>query len=228
VLRGLLYLLRYPSLAVPGQVLDLDFAPEATGDDALSSLVSVILTVLGGVTVVLSCASYRRFLRGARRMWRFPAPPATNRIWLHRYLFWSLAGAVLAFAFSPTTTMFWQGFPIFHAAVLVAVLFVDSVGRSRRRSLLHRSLLRRSIAAYVVLMLVMVCVIGLASPMYRPPGPQPPPGQPPDRDDYWNRMRYDHPMFHDLELLDRCRVVVDPVYGGWPDSFPEPETSESP
>jgi len=223
VLRGLLYLLRYPSLAVPGQVLDLDFAPEATGDEAWSSLVAVILTVLGGVTVVLSCASYRRFLRGARRMLRHPVRRETNRTWLYRYLFWTLAGALLAFAFSPTTTMFWQGFPIFHAAVLVVVLFVDSAGRSRRRSLV-----RRMTAAYAVLMLVMVCVIGLASPMYRQPGPQPPPGPPPDRDDYWNRMRYDHPMFHDLELLDRCRVVVDTEFGGWPDSFPEPETSESP
>jgi hypothetical protein len=77
--------------------------------------------------------------------------------------------------------------------------------------------------AYAVLTLVMVCVIGLASPLYRPPGPRPLPGPPPDRDDYWIRLRSDHPMFHDLELLDRCRVVVDPEFGGWLDSFPDPE-----
>jgi hypothetical protein len=218
VLRGLLYLLRYPSLAVPGQVLDLDFAPDTTGDDALSSMIAAGLTVLGGLTVVLSCASYRRFLRGSRRMWRRPTRPMTDRVWLYRYLYWSLAGTLLAFAFSPTTTMFWQGFPIFHAAVLVTVLFVITVERSRRRRLVHRLL-----TTYAALSLATLCVIGFAGPLFRLPGPPPPPGPPPDRDDYWNRMHYDHPMFHDYELLDRCRVIIDPEYGGWPDSFPDPE-----
>jgi len=29
-------------------------------------------------------------------------------------------------------------------------------------------------------------------------------------------------MFHDLKLFDRCRVMIDPEYGQWPDSFPDP------
>ncbi len=224
VVRGVLHLLRYPSLALPRQVLDLDMSPETAGDDLVSSMVGSILVVLGVFTVLLPCASYRRLLRRSRLLWQRPASAMSERAWLRRYLYLSLAGGLLAFAFSPTTTMFWQGFPVFHAAVLATVLFVMAVGRSR-----HRRRVRRWTSAYAVVTVVVVCVVAVASPLFRPVGPRPPPGPPPvDRDDYWQRMRHDHPMFHDLELLDRCRVVIDPEYGSWPDSFPDPSSPAFP
>jgi len=218
VLHGLMYLLRYPSLAVPSQLLDLDFEPARYAIGGVSSAIAAILTVVGGVTVLLSGASYWRFLRHPKRMWQNSKLTAVGACsWLRRYVFWTLAGTLIAFAVSPTTIMFWQGFPIFHAAVLVVVLYVATVARSR-----HRLRMRRLVACYVLVSLVVVCAVGVAGPLFRPPGLPPPPGPPPTEDDYWNRMRYDHPMFHDLKLFDRCRVMIDPEYGQWPDSFPDP------
>jgi hypothetical protein len=216
VLRGLLYLLRYPSLAVTGEVLDLDFYPNAPGYDSVSDAIATVVRVIGGLTILLSCASYRRILRRPRQMWSRPIPSIGDRAWLRRYLFWTLSGAVCAFAFSPTTVMFWQGFPVMHAAVLVTVLFIVSVDRSQ-----HVRRLRGLLTGYAVLSLVVVCVLGVASHLFRPPG-APPAGPRPPREDYWNRMTYDHQMFHDLKLMERCRVIVDPEYGTWPNSFPDP------
>ncbi len=166
-LRGLMYLLRYSSLALPSRVYDLDLAPEGSADDAVSSVLRVILVVLGWVTVLLPVMAYRRFLRAPRVLWRRQPPTMSRRQWLRRYAFWTLAGAVVAFAISPTSVMFWQGFPVFHVAVLPPLLFVQALLRSRPVAG------RRAVAAVVVTVLAVTALIGWASPMFRSPGPAP-------------------------------------------------------
>jgi hypothetical protein len=214
-LRGLMYLLRYPSLALPGRVYELDLAPGSSVDDAASSALQIILVGLGWVTVLLPVVAYRRFLRAPHLLWRRQHPTPGRRLWLRQYAFWTLAGAVAAFAISPTSVMFWQGFPIIHVAVLPVVLFVEALLRSRR------VVPGRRVAAIAIAVVLAVnLVICWASPMFRAPGTL--------RADatgseakFVRRLSADHPMFHDLDLHERCGlVVVD--QGGWmPDLWRE-------
>jgi hypothetical protein len=208
LLRGLVYLLRYSSLALPERVYELDLAPDASADDAASAVLRVLLVALGWATVLLPALAYRRFLRAPRVLWRRPPPTVGRRQWLRRYAFWTLAGAVAAFAISPTSVMFWQGFPVFHAAVLPVVVFVQALQRSGR---IVAS--RRAVAAVVGTVLAVNCLICWSSPMFRPPGPLREGGSGTEAS-FVRLLASDHPMFHDLRLHERCGlVVVD--QGGW-------------
>lgn len=208
LLRGLVYLLRYSSLALPGRVLQLDLAPDTGADDGVSFALRVLLVALGWVTVLLPVLAYRRFLRAPRVMWRCQPPAVGHRQWLRRYAFWTLAGAVFAFAVSPTSVMFWQGFPVVHVAVLPVVFFLQALLRSGRLVVG-----RRLAVAVVAAVLAVNLLIAWASPMFRPPGPL--------RDhasgneaSFVRWLAADHPMFHDLGLVERCGLVVVGE-GGW-------------
>ena len=217
-LRGLMYLLRYPSLALPSRVYDLDLVRDGSADDTLFSALQVILVGLGWITVLLPVVAYRRFLRGPRVLWRRQPTEVGHRQWLHRYVFWTLAGAVVAFAISPTSVMFWQGFPVFHVAVLPVVLFVQAVLRSGRVVAG-----RRAVAAVVGTVLAVNVLIGWASPMFRPSGPLRSGGSGTEAS-FVRRLWADHPMFHDLGLHERCGLVVV-GQGGWmPDLWRERQT----
>jgi len=208
LLRGLVYLLRYASLALPGRVLELDLAPDSSADDAASSVLRAALVVLGWATVLLPLLAYRRFLRAPRALVRRQPPDIGRRQWLRRYAFWTLAGAVVAFAISPTTVMFWQGFPVVHVAVLPVVLLVEGLLRS------GRLVVGRAVAvAAIAAVLAVNGLIAWASPMFRAPGPL--------REDatgteasFVRLLAADHPMFHDLGLVERCGLVVVDE-GGW-------------
>jgi hypothetical protein len=215
MLRGLIYLLRYSSLALPERVYELDLAPGATADDLASAVLRVLLVALGWLTVLLPVLAYRRFLGAPRALWRRLPAAVGDRQWLRRYALWTLAGAMVAFAVSPTSVMFWQGFPVVHAAVLPVVLFAEALVRSGRIVAG-----RRALVAAVATMLAVNALIGWASPMFRAPGPLRA-GASGTEASFVRRLSADHPMFHDLGLHDRCGlVIVD--QGGWmPDLWRE-------
>jgi hypothetical protein len=98
---------------------------------------------------------------GPRALWRRQAPTVGHRQWLRQYLFWTLAGAVAAFAISPTSVMFWQGFPVLHVAVLPVVLFVQALLRSGRLAVGRRTAV--AVASVVLAVNALVC---FASPMF--------------------------------------------------------------
>jgi hypothetical protein len=212
-LRGVVYLLRYPSLALPGRVYELDLAPGSSVDDSVSSALQIVLVGLGWVTVLLPVVAYRRFLKVPRILWRRQRPTPGRRLWLRQYAFWTLAGAVVAFAISPTSVMFWQGFPVFHVAVLPVVLFVQALLRSGRLAVG-----RRTAAAMVAAVLAVNGLIGWASPMFRPPGPLRTGGSGTEAS-FVRRLSANHPMFHDLGLLERCGLVIVDEGGWMPDIF---------
>ena len=221
MLRGLIYLLRYSSLALPERVYEIDLAPDATADDPASAVLRVLLVALGWLTVLLPVLAYRRFLRAPRAPWRRLPAAVGDRQWLRRYALWTLAGAMIAFAVSPTSVMFWQGFPVVHAAVLPVVLFAEALVRSGR--IVPR---RRALVGAVVTVLAVNALIGWASPMFRAPGPLRP-GASGTEASFVRRLSVDHPMFHDLGLHERCGLaIVD--QGGWmPDLFRERPTERS-
>jgi hypothetical protein len=214
-LRGLIYLLRYTSLALPERVWELDLAPGSSADDAVSSALQILLVGLGWVTVLLPVVAYRRFLRSPRALWRRQAPTVGHRQWLRQYLFWTLAGAVAAFAISPTSVMFWQGFPVLHVAVLPVVLFVQALMRSGRLAVGRRTAV--AVASVVLAVNALVC---FASPMFRPPGPLRADATGTEAS-FVRRLAADHPMFHDLGLCERCGLVVVGEGGWMPDLWRE-------
>ena len=216
-LRGVMYLIRYPSLALPRQVYELDILPGTAGDDVASSVLSLALVGLGWLTLLVPLWAYRRFLRRAHGLWRRRAWPANDRVWLGGYLLWSLVGGALAFAASPTSVMFWQGFPAFHVAVLVTTWVVGVVGRTRIGPAMHGL-----VVGWAVLSLAVACVLGHSSPMFR--RVEPPTTIPTQREmlDSDPRIVADHPMYRDLGIIDRCGLVVVSE-GGWrPDALPPP------
>lgn len=216
-LRGVVYLLRYPSLALPGRVYDLDLDPGATADDAVSTALDALLTGLGWLSLLLPLAAYARFLPRWRTYVAGGAGEVAPRLWLRRYVFLTLAGSLVAFAMSPTSVMFWQGFPVFHAAVLPTVLLVQAALRSTRAPRARRLAFGWAAAALTAGLLV--CG---ASPMLRPPGPlEGGSGRP--RPDHVRRLAADHPMFHDLGLYERSGLVVVEEGGWMPDVFREGE-----
>jgi hypothetical protein len=216
LLRGVLFWLRYASLALPRAAFCLDTsglvgpALVAQAGEYLSPLARLV----GAFTVPIALWANWRLWRRARRgfAWtrRFD-PQAPDRVWLRGAVRWSFVAALLVFCLSPTSIMSWQLLPLFHVAVLPFVLAGSAVlrrGPSRVR--------RLAVGVYLAASLALVLLIAAGSPPYRCGGERcgvrnvtPPP------------LRSDHPLLDDLGIRETCPVVVDEPGGWWPDVLPE-------
>ncbi len=205
LLRGVGYLLRYPSLSFGGTMTEFDFVPVlGNGARWLGPTLGTVATVIGVASALISILAAVWFWRRARRRRSRLALRAGEREWLHGYVVWTLIAALVSFALSPTTIMQWQGFSVLHAAVLPLVLWAGVLLRTRRSGLV-RSLARVHAATAVVLLLGMA----FGSPMYRRGG----------REAAGIVVGEDHPMYHELGILQHTAVTVGPK-GGWtPDVF---------
>ena len=205
MVRGIGYLLRYPSLSFGGTMTEFDFTSVLGREDrVLGPALADIATGLGAASVLASLAAAVWFCRRAWR-WRsrFPAT-AGDRRWLHGYAAWTLVAALVSFALSPTTIMQWQGFSVVHAAVLPLVMWAALLLRTRRRVVAVR-LARVHLAAVTALLLCMA----VASPMYRRGG----------RERVGMIVGEDHRMYHELGILRHTAVTVGQK-GAWlPDVF---------
>src|SRR6185437_11908449 len=101
-------------------------------DRTLALVVQLIVRSIGVVTFVPVALANLWFWR---RIWRrrraLDLHHSTGRRWLQGYVVAVFGAAVIAVALAPTTVMFWQGFAIFHAAVLPPVLWLGVLVRSR-------------------------------------------------------------------------------------------------
>ena len=165
VARGVLYLLRYPSFALGRDITDFDFGPAfgERADAVLTPLVGGLVAVAGVVTVVLALiAMVRLWRRRPKPVFGPLADGAGERAWLVTYVRWSLIAAAASFALSPTTAMSWQGFAVFHAAIVPLVLYGEAALRSRKRVAV-----RRIVIGWSLLTVVVCLAVAIASPMYR-------------------------------------------------------------
>jgi hypothetical protein len=164
MLRGLLYWTKLASLSLASRMLDFDFASAVgTHVDTLLRPTAFLLGMVGHATLSASWWANWRLLRWIRRArpWRLP-PPRTCREWLRRYVGFSLAAAVLAFAVSPTTVMFWQEFVVLAPAALVLIFSTEDLLRSRlRRPTLY------IIVAWCFLVALLIVLTTLGAPAYR-------------------------------------------------------------
>ncbi|HXU45592.1 MAG TPA: hypothetical protein VN783_08705, partial [Thermoanaerobaculia bacterium] len=209
LLRGVSYWLRYSSLSVGGKMANYDFAP-AFGSAAgawLAPLMKIVEVIATATLTVPLLANLRLGRKAVRRGWllRLPAD-ASPRRFLEEYATWTFLAAFVVFCLAPTTFMAWQGFAIFHAAVLPALLWLTALERGR-----HARLVRRGLAAAAGLEIALLLAQAFASPHYRCGG----------RQGLDLALRSDHPMLHELHIVDRCPLPLDQPNGWWPDVLPE-------
>ena len=215
LVRGLIYWLRYASLAVSEKVLRFDFSdflPESGAE--LGRGVSMVLTALLPLTLLVPLLAnrwlWRRYRRRQRWKRRLPAD-ASGRTWLQGYAIWSFLAAVIVFSLSPTTIMMWQGLILLHAAILPVLFWAGALARSRR----HAGRVRRGMWIYAAAEIVLLLLMPLGSTHYRCSGHD-------GSDSYGLALRHDHPMLHDLRIHATCPLPVNDPRGWWPDVLPEP------
>ena len=244
LLRGVLYLLRYSSLSVGGKMGDFDIrrALGPAADRLLRPLFLLLAEGLGGLTVLLPIAAWVRAVRRtrprlwrrtlrfreawpllARRFWRrwrrWPQSPseASDREWLQGYLIWILTAAVIVFALAPTTIMAWQVLILFHAAVLPLVLWLGALSRRPR----FAPRIARGMGVYLGLEVLLVLGFAFATPNYRCGG----------REGLDLALRSDHPMLHELGIVQACPLPLNQPGTWWPDVLPEagqPRSAKTP
>jgi hypothetical protein len=186
LLRGVLYWLKLSSLSFVERMYDLDFTPllGATVGPPCSALAKLLAT-LAGVSLIVTVYLQWRFFRSAWR--RSVARRRTDyrpRTWLRFYVTATCAAALICFALSPTTIMFWQLFVALPASALAMVMAAEVVFRSRFR---HGA--RRVAGLWAAVSATLLLSQAVASPMYRCGGSSP------DESD---------PMFVDLHAKAQC------------------------
>lgn len=196
LLRGLLLWVRFPSLLITPRMQSYDFtALFGPGADAvLVPMATAAAWLVGLASLALPLMALRWLLaRGTRwGSYRVP-PPGGARRWLVRFTLITFAVAAVAFAASPTTPMMWQGFAILPTIVLVLVLWGGIIARS------HWSrLVPRVAAAWLAGALVISLLAAAGAPQYRRGGRQP----------VTTVLRQDHPMLHQLNILNTTSVRV--------------------
>ncbi|MFL6194172.1 MAG: hypothetical protein ACJ75H_08370 [Thermoanaerobaculia bacterium] len=211
LLRGLLYWLRYASLAIAGRMGDFNF-----GDFGPDPWLGPALRVLGqalAVTALLPLlANIRLWRRGKRLLREKLAPGITDRSWLKGYARVCFVAAVIVFSLSPTTLMMWQGLILFHAAILPVVLWLGPLSRTR-----FASRVATGTRVYVAAEILLGIAMALGSLQYRCAGHT-------GDDSFGFPLPYDHPMFHELKIQETCPWPIDPAKTWWPDVLPRPSS----
>ena len=169
--RGVVYWIRYGSLAVSGTISCLDYG-HLVGE-GFNRLLAPLLTgtsqALYYLTLPVAVLANYRLWWGPRKLWHGPLPwwrhryepTDTDRTWLVGVIRWSFVAALVVFGLSPVTIMSWHPLALFHIAVLPLVMVA---GELVRRS--PRALVVRGVVLYALLSVVMVAATALGSAMF--------------------------------------------------------------
>ncbi len=217
LVRGILYWLRYASLAVCDKMIRFEFIAAAGSriDALVAFLLPWVTEAIADLSVIPAVgASVWLWRRIRKRHARGDRSRSSGRLWLEEYVACTFVGAVISCALSPTTFMFWQGLIFFHAAVLPLVLWVTLLLRSR---LAPR--VRAAARIWVALSTLLALAITFRSPMYHVAGPDEP-----------SAFRVaDHPMLNDLGIGAGQSVVIDSrLVSKLPRVFREPQLATTP
>ncbi len=219
LVRGLLYWLRQASLSIGGKMAVFDFTPDfGAAFDAWATPLARGLAALGAVTILaVLIANLRLGKKIVRRGWLRRLPAEVNaksgRRFLEEYSAWTFLAAVVVYAGAPTTVMNWQGLVILHAAVLPPLLWVHALLRTR-----HAQRTRRALAFATSLAGLILLAQTFGATHYRCAG----------RKGLDLALRSDHPMLHELHIVDRCPLPLDQPGGWWPDVLPDKEPPRRP
>jgi len=127
------------------------------------STVAQLLATLAGATLIVTLWLQWRFFRNA---WRRAAGRRSAayrpRAWLRCYVTAMCGAALISFALSPTTIMFWQVFVALPASALAMVMSAEVLFRSR-----FRPAAKRVAGVWAVVSAALLLSQAVASPMYR-------------------------------------------------------------
>lgn len=167
LLRGVMYWLKMSSLSMASRMLDFDFTPTFGADaNVFLAPVAVAAGILAHLTLAPSIWAHWRFVRNTwrwQRWWHGSVRSAAHpRAWLRVYVALTFASALLSYAISPTTVMFWQAFIALPASTLVLVTATQALllTRAKRRVL-------RTATVWSVLTAILLACMALAAPLYR-------------------------------------------------------------
>lgn len=168
LLKGLLQWLKMASLSVAERMLDFDFTA-ALGTTANTWLrpLSRGLGLFAHVSLLAALwVNWRFFVKHRQfaKLWRAMPPlgQCTPRAWLRSYITLMFAAAMISFAISPTTPMWWQAFVMLPCAALLVIMTTEALLRSR-----HRQRAMNIVRIWSVTTLALVLMMAIASPMYR-------------------------------------------------------------
>ena len=163
-LRGVMYWLKMSSLSFAGRMEDFSFVPAlgSSVDAVLRPLASVFGALAQSTLVVTIWLQWRFFRRRLPSLFALKQP-ATPRAWLRLYVSALFVAALMCFAISPTTIMFWQVLIALPASALVLILSAEELARSPQFTAHVQRAARAWSAATVVLLLLQA----VGSPMYR-------------------------------------------------------------
>ena len=209
LVRGLLYWLRYASLAFSDRMADFDFSDVFGSDRWLGPGLNAANTTVFSLTLLIPLLANLRLWRGVRRRWSEKlAPGSTDRDWLKGYARISFLALAIVFALSPTTVMMWQGLIVLHAAILPVILWLGSLSRTR-----FAPRVVKGTWIYAAAEIALLVAMAFGNPQYRCGGRM-------NRRDFIFPLRYDHPMLHELKIQQTCPWPVNQPDGWWPDVLP--------
>lgn len=162
--RGVLYWLKMSSLSLASRMIDFDFTHTlGSGIHVWLSPVTKGIGIVAHLSLLVTVWANWRFFKKARHLLRWRAvTPDQPRAWLRRYIALSFAAALVSFAISPTTVMFWQAFVMLPAAALIVVMAGEALLRS---SLRQRAAL--IIWIWGIATVVLLLCQSTGAPMYR-------------------------------------------------------------
>lgn len=208
LLRGLLYWLRYASLAFSGKLALFDFQDLLGEDPWLGPGLTAAAKIFLPLTLAVPLLANVRLFRAHGNLLRRPlSPKAQGRTWLRGYALWCFAAAFVVFSLSPTTIMSWQGLIVLHAAVLPVVLWLEALGRTR-----IRFRVAKGVRVFLGVEIALLLAILLGGPHYRCKG-----HDPQGRDSFFFPLAHDHPMFHELGIQKTCPWPLNQPGKWWPD-----------
>lgn len=209
ILKGLGYLLQYPSLVLAEELAHFDFG-ERLGADVdrwLAPAARAFVISAGAASVVVAALAWLLVFRTGERRLFAPAPSALGRRdWLERYVALAFVAAAAGFAISPTTPQGWQGLALLPVAALPVAW---AAGRAAERWGESRTL--RGLAAWALVALTLDLAIVLAAPDFRCAG----------RSSRVFPLRSHSAMFQDLDLQATCPWPLGVPGAWWPDVLPE-------
>ena len=211
VYRGVLYWIRYSTLALSAELFCLDYAyiVGRIWMDRIAPWLSMVKVAVYISTLPLSIWAFFKFWRGSGRWWAVGFEGRSDRDWLIGVVRWSFLAGVLVFCIAPSTIMRWHVLALFHVAILPPVFVF---GRLLRES--ESRWVQPALRLYVTVTVAMVVLVAIGAPMIRCGG------------DRCGRhsvtmpvLAADHPMLDDLGIRDTCTIAEPEPGGYWPSPF---------
>ncbi len=163
-IRGVLYWLKMSSLSLASRMVDFDFSI-VLGNSANNWLrpLAVAIGGLAHLTLLPVAWANWRFFKRARHLLRWrQVTPDQPRAWLRRYITLTFVAALISFAISPTTVMFWQAFVLLPAVALILVFTAQALLRTR-----HAPRVRTAATVWASVTIVLLICQSFAAPLYR-------------------------------------------------------------